>query len=60
MLLGIFVDDDPRRRTTHPAMVSRRFTPRKIKTLDEAARASCGACLGPLVGEGFGFGLDRC
>ncbi|OHV29172.1 MULTISPECIES: cytochrome P450 [Pseudofrankia] len=56
---GIFINEDPPLHTIHRVLVSRMFTPRKIKALEEKVRAFCAACLDPLVGEGrFDFVLD--
>jgi cytochrome P450 len=56
---GIFINEDPPLHTIHRALVSRMFTPKKIKALEEKVRAFCAACLDPLVGEGrFDFVLD--
>ncbi|ADP82363.1 cytochrome P450 [Pseudofrankia inefficax] len=56
---GIFINEDPPLHTIHRALVSRMFTPRKIRALEEKVRAFCAACLDPLVGAGrFDFVLD--
>lgn len=56
---GIFINEDPPLHTIHRVLVSRMFTPRKIKALEEKVRAFCVACLDPLVEEGrFDFVLD--
>ncbi|MBL7497591.1 cytochrome P450 [Frankia sp. CNm7] len=56
---GIFINEDPPLHTIHRALVSRMFTPKKIKALEEKIRAFCAACLDPLVDEGrFDFVLD--
>ncbi|WP_007514381.1 cytochrome P450 [Pseudofrankia saprophytica] len=56
---GIFINEDPPLHTIHRALVSRMFTPKKIKALEEKIRAFCAACLDPLVGgDRFDFVLD--
>ncbi|ONH23897.1 cytochrome P450 [Pseudofrankia asymbiotica] len=56
---GIFINEDPPLHTIHRALVSRMFTPKKIRALEEKVRAFCAACLDPLVGEErFDFVLD--
>ncbi|MBL7502545.1 cytochrome P450 [Frankia sp. CNm7] len=56
---GIFINEDPPLHTIHRVLVSRMFTPKKIKALEEKVRAFCAACLDPLVGEDrFDFVLD--
>lgn len=57
--LGVFINEDPPLHTIHRALVSRMFTPKKIKALEEQVRAFCAACLDPFLGEErFDFVLD--
>ncbi|OAA27516.1 cytochrome P450 [Frankia sp. EI5c] len=59
MAPGIFINEDPPLHTIHRALVSRMFTPKKIKALEEKVRAFCAACLDPHVGEDrFDFVAD--
>ena len=56
---GVFINEDPPLHTIHRALVSRAFTPKKMRALEDKVRAFCAACLDPLVdGEGFDFVLD--
>jgi cytochrome P450 len=56
---GVFINEDPPLHTIHRALVSRAFTPKKMRALEGKVRAFCAACLDPLVGEqGFDFVLD--
>lgn len=56
---GVFINEDPPLHTIHRALVSRAFTPKKMRALEHKVRAFCSACLDPLVGEGrFDFVLD--
>jgi cytochrome P450 len=56
---GVFINEDPPLHTIHRALVSRAFTPKKMKALEEKVRAFCAACLDPLVGsDRFDFVLD--
>ncbi|MBL7502449.1 cytochrome P450 [Frankia sp. CNm7] len=56
---GIFINEDPPLHTVHRALVSRAFTPRKMRALEDRVRAFCQACLDPLVGgDRFDFFLD--
>jgi cytochrome P450 len=56
---GVFINEDPPLHTVHRALVSRAFTPRKMKALEEQVRAYCAACLDPLMdGDRFDFVLD--
>ena len=56
---GVFINEDPPLHTVHRALVSRAFTPKKMKALEEKVRAFCAACLNPLVGsDRFDFVLD--
>jgi cytochrome P450 len=59
MPAGVFINEDPPPHTVHRALVSRAFTPKKMKALEDKVRAFCAACLDPLVGsDGFDFVLD--
>lgn len=56
---GVFINEDPPLHTIHRKIVSRAFTPRKMKMVEDKVRAFCAACLDPLVdGESFDFVLD--
>jgi cytochrome P450 len=56
---GVFINEDPPLHTIHRALVSRAFTPKKMRALEGQVRAFCGACLDPLVGEDrFDFVVD--
>lgn len=56
---GIFINEDPPLHTIHRSLVSRAFTPRKMKALEDKIRAYCVACLDPLMdGDRFDFVLD--
>ena len=56
---GVFINEDPPEHTMHRALVSRAFTPGRMKKLEDQIRAFCAACLDPLVGdERFDFVLD--
>ena len=56
---GVFINEDPPLHTVHRVLVSRAFTPKKMKALEAKVRAFCVACLDPLVGsERFDFVLD--
>lgn len=56
---GVFINEDPPLHTIHRALVSRAFTPKKMRALEDRVRTFCVACLDPLVGEGrFDFVLD--
>ena len=56
---GVFINEDPPEHTMHRALVSRAFTPGRMKKLEEQIRAFCAACLDPLEGEDrFDFVLD--
>ena len=48
---GVFINEDPPLHTVHRALVSRAFTPRRMKAVEDKIRAYCVACLDPLVGE---------
>ncbi|BCI52590.1 cytochrome P450 monooxygenase [Mycolicibacterium litorale] len=47
---GIFINEDPPLHTIHRAIVSRAFTPKKMRAVEDKIRAFCAACLDPLVG----------
>jgi len=47
---GMFINEDPPLHTIHRALVSRAFTPRRMRMVEEKIRALCVACLDPLVG----------
>jgi len=56
---GMFINEDPPLHTIHRALVSRAFTPRRMKAVEDQIRAFCVACLGPLVGAArFDFVTD--
>jgi cytochrome P450 len=56
---GVFINEDPPLHTIHRALVSRAFTPKKMRALEEKICAFCRACLDPLIGQGsFDFVLD--
>ena len=56
---GVFINEDPPLHTIHRALVSRAFTPKKMRALEDKVRAFCVACLDPLVGgERFDFVQD--
>lgn len=56
---GVFINEDPPLHTIHRAIVSRAFTPKRIKAIEDKVRAFCVACLDPLVGsERFDFVQD--
>lgn len=59
MPLGVFINEDPPLHTVHRLLVSRAFTPRKMKAIEDQVRAFCTACLDPLTdGDRFDFTLD--
>ncbi|MEO3760150.1 cytochrome P450 [Mycobacterium sp. B14F4] len=59
MPLGVFINEDPPLHTVHRLLVSRAFTPRKMKAIEHQVRAFCAACLDPLTdGDHFDFTLD--
>ncbi|EFG75503.1 unspecific monooxygenase [Mycobacterium parascrofulaceum ATCC BAA-614] len=59
MPLGAFINEDPPLHTVHRLLVSRAFTPRKLKAIEDRVRAFCAACLAPLIGgDRFDFTLD--
>ncbi|CAJ1581195.1 cytochrome P450 [[Mycobacterium] wendilense] len=56
---GVFINEDPPLHTVHRLLVSRAFTPKKIRAIEEQVRAFCAACLDPLTdGDRFDFTLD--
>jgi len=56
---GVFINEDPPLHTIHRALVSRAFTPRKMKALEEKVRAFCASCLDAVLGaEQFDFVHD--
>ena len=56
---GVFINEDPPVHTIHRALVSRAFTPKKMRALEDKVRAFCVACLDPLVGgDRFDFVRD--
>src|SRR3954451_21370027 len=56
---GIFINEDPPLHTIHRAIVSRAFTPKKMRALEDKIRAFCVACLDPLEGgDRFDFVQD--
>jgi cytochrome P450 len=56
---GVFINEDPPLHTIHRTLVSRAFTPKKMKALEDKVRSFCAACLDPLVGgDRFDFVAD--
>ena len=56
---GVFINEDPPEHTMHRALVSRAFTPGRMKKLETQIRSFCAACLDPLDGDDrFDFVLD--
>jgi len=56
---GVFINEDPPLHTMHRALVSRMFTPRRMREVEDKVRAFCVACLEPLEGgDRFDFVLD--
>ncbi|WNG90501.1 cytochrome P450 [Mycobacterium sp. ITM-2016-00317] len=56
---GIFINEDPPLHTIHRAIVSRAFTPKKMRAIEDKIRAFCVACLDPIVGtDRFDFVTD--
>ena len=47
----MFINEDPPLHTVHRALVSRAFTPRRLKAVEDKIRAYCVSCLDPLVGQ---------
>ena len=59
MPAGVFINEDPPEHTTHRALVSRAFTPGRMRKLEAQIRAFCAACLDPLADDDrFDFVLD--
>jgi cytochrome P450 len=55
----VFINEDPPEHTIHRALVSRMFSPRRMREIEDKVRAFCAASLDPLVGsERFDFVLD--
>ncbi len=56
---GVFINEDPPLHTIHRALVSRAFTPKRIREIEDKVRAFCVACLDPIVGsDRFDFVQD--
>jgi cytochrome P450 len=57
---GVFINEDPPEHTMHRALVSRAFTPGRMRKLEAQLRAFCAACLDPLADDDdrFDFVLD--
>jgi cytochrome P450 len=56
---AVFIHEDPPLHTVHRVLVSRAFSPKKMKALEERVRAFCAACLDPFVdSDRFDFVLD--
>jgi cytochrome P450 len=56
---GVFINEDPPEHTMHRALVSRAFTPGRMRKLEQQIRAFCEACLDPLrEDDHFDFVLD--
>jgi cytochrome P450 len=56
---GVFINEDPPEHTMHRALVSRAFTPGRMRKLEAQIRTFCAACLDPLEGDDrFDFVLD--
>jgi cytochrome P450 len=56
---GVFINEDPPLHTIHRALVSRAFTPKRMKLVEDKIRAYCIACLDRLLGSNrFDFVLD--
>jgi cytochrome P450 len=56
---GVVMFEDPPKHTMHRGLMSRVFTPRRMKELEDQVRAFCVACLDPLVGtDRFDFVAD--
>jgi len=55
---GVFIFEDPPAHDLHRSLLTRLFTPRKIKELEPKVRAFCARALDPLVGSG-GFDFIR-
>lgn len=48
---GFIIFEDPPEHAVHRGLLSRAFTPRKMKALEPQIRELCAACLDPLVGS---------
>jgi cytochrome P450 len=56
---GVFINEDPPLHTIHRALVSRAFTPKRIREIEDKVRAFCVACLDPILGsDRFDFVRD--
>ncbi len=56
---GVFINEDPPLHTIHRALVSRAFTPKRIREIEDKVRTFCIACLDPIVGsDRFDFVQD--
>ncbi|OBK64265.1 cytochrome [Mycobacterium colombiense] len=56
---AVFINEDPPLHTIHRALVSRAFTPKRIKAVEGKVRAFCIGCLDPLIDcERFDFVTD--
>jgi cytochrome P450 len=56
---GVFINEDPPLHTVHRSLVSRAFTPKKMKLLEEKVRTFCVACFEPFTGaDHFDFVAD--
>ena len=56
---GVFINEDPPLHTIHRALVSRAFTPKRIREIEDKVRTFCIACLEPMVGsDRFDFVQD--
>lgn len=59
MPAGVFINEDPPLHTMHRLLVSRAFTPRKMKAIEDQVRAFCAAFLDPLSsGDRLDFTVD--
>ncbi len=56
---GVFINEDPPLHTIHRALVSRAFTPKRIREIEDKVRTFCVACLDPIIGsDRFDFVQD--
>ena len=56
---GVFINEDPPLHTIHRALVSRAFTPKRIREIEDKVRTFCVACLDPITGgDQFNFVKD--
>ncbi len=56
---GVFINEDPPLHTIHRALVSRAFTPKRIREIEDQLRTFCVACLDPIIGsDRFDFVQD--